>query len=94
MIPDPETAAIFDHLWDTRLLRVDTQLERIANTAYWLGRKLAKHEITKDDVDKRLVALCSQRDPESPDFPLALVPYDIAEATAIVGLRRGLGATS
>ena len=89
---DPETAATFNHLWDTRLTRVDTQLERIANTAYWLGRKLARHEITKEDVDRRLIALCTQTDNEHLDWHVALVPYNIAEATAITALRRGLEA--
>jgi len=92
MTPDPETAAIFDHLWDTRLARIDTQLERIANTAHWLGRKLAKHEITKEEVNRRIDALCTERDPEIKDHHIALVPWDIARDHAREGLQRGLEA--
>lgn len=91
MTPDPDTTAIFDELWDARVARVDAQLQRIANTAYWLGRKLAKHEITKDDVDRRIDALCTARDPEYPDFHTALVPWDIARDHAAAALRRGMG---
>lgn len=94
MTPDPETTEAFDELWALRLQRADEQLERIANTAYWLGRKLARHAITKDDVDKRLENLCSVDDPEHPDFPVTLVPYNVARAAALDGLRRGVDAAS
>lgn len=90
---DPETTELFDKLWDAKVARADAQLERIANTAYWLGRKLAKHEITMEDVDRRIDALCTVRDPEYPDFPTALVPWDIAKATAVDALRRGMEKT-
>jgi hypothetical protein len=93
MTPDPETTAIFDELWEARLERVDAQLERIDSTAYWLGRKLARHEITRADVNLRLEALCTQRDPEAKDFMLALVPWDIARDAASAGLRRGMEVT-
>jgi hypothetical protein len=86
--PDPEITELFDHLWDTRLTRVDHQLERIANTAYWLGRKLARHEITKQDVDRRIDALCTQHAHDDP----AWVPWHLARDHALAGLRRGLAA--
>jgi len=86
MSNEPETAAIFDHLWDTRVARVDQQLERIANTAYWLGRKLAKHEITKQDVDRRIDALCTSRNVDDDTW----VPWDIARDHAEAALRRGI----
>ena len=86
MTPDP-TEAIFDDLWAARLARVDTQLERIANTTYWLGRKLARHEITRDDVNRRIDALCVQLPVDDP----AWVPWHMARDAALAGLRRGMG---
>jgi hypothetical protein len=83
---DAETAAIFDELWAARLTRVDTQLEKIANTAYWLGRRLAKHEITRDDVNRRLAALCAPRSVDHDDW----VPVNWAKDAADEGLHRGL----
>jgi hypothetical protein len=84
--PDPETQDLFDELWAARLARVDTQLERIANTAYWLGRRLARHEITRDDVNRRLDALCTEHPIDHP----AWVPWHMARDHALAGLRRGL----
>jgi hypothetical protein len=92
MSPDPETTAIFDDLCDARLIRVDAQLERIDGTAFWLGRQLARHDITRDEVNRRLDVMCSQRDPEIPDFMVALVPWDIARDAALAGLHRGMEA--
>lgn len=89
MTPDPNTTDLFDELWDTRLARVDQQLERIANTAYWLGRKLSRHEVTRDDVNRRIDALC-QRPVDDPNW----VPWDLARETALAALRRGQGVTS
>jgi hypothetical protein len=88
MAAELQASALFDGLWDARVARVDTQLERIANTAFWLGRKLARHDITRDDVNRRLAALCAHR-PYDDD---AWVPCDMAEDAAVVGLRRGMGA--
>jgi hypothetical protein len=88
MTPDRSAEDIFDDLWAARLTRIDTQLERIANTAYWLGRKLAKHEITKQDVDRRIDALCTQHPIDDP----AWVPWHMARDHALAGLRRGLAA--
>ena len=84
--PDP-AEAIFDDLWAARLARVDTQLERIANTTYWLGRKLARHEITRDDVNRRIDTLCVQLPVDDP----AWVPWHMARDAALAGLRRGMG---
>jgi hypothetical protein len=86
---DPETAAIFDELWDARLIRADAQLERVDNTAYWLGRQLSRHEITRDDVNRRLDALCAHR-PWDDD---AWCPWHLAQPAATDALRRGMEAT-
>jgi hypothetical protein len=87
MASDSETMAIFDELWDARLARVDAQLERIAGTAYWLGKQLAAHDITRDDVNRRLTALTEQRQYDDD----AWVPWHLAEDTAADALRRGMG---
>lgn len=89
MTPDPETTELFDQLWDARLARVDTELERIANAAYWLGRKLARHEITRGDVNQRIEALCTHKPIDDPKW----VPCDMAENAALEGLQRGIGGT-
>ena len=86
MTPDPAWT-IFEDLWAARLTRLDTQLERIANTAHWLGVKLAKHEVTRDDVNRRLAALCHQQPVDDPTW----VPQYIAIDHAIVALRKGMG---
>lgn len=85
----PETTALFDELMDARVALVDAQLVRIDNAAYWLGRKLARHEITKADVDRRLEALCAHR-PTDDD---AWCPWHLAKPTAVEALRRGMEAT-
>jgi hypothetical protein len=90
MSDDAEAMAIFDDLIEARVVRRDAQLQRIDGTAYWLGCQLSRHEITKDDADRRLEALCSQRDPEVEEILLALVPWDMAEDAAVAGLRRGM----
>lgn len=82
----PETTAIFDELWEARLARVHVQLERINGTAYWLGRQMAAHEITRADVNRRLAALTAQRSIDDD----AWVPYYLAEEAAADGFRRGM----
>jgi hypothetical protein len=88
MSPDLEAMVIFDRLWDARLVRVDVHLQRIDGTAYWLGKQLARHEVTREDVNRRLSALCAHR-PYDDD---AWVPCDIAEDAAEDALRRGMEA--
>jgi hypothetical protein len=90
MTPDDiEATEIFDGLWDARCARVDAALQRIANTAVWLGKQLARHEITKADVNRRLDAMCCQKSIDDEDW----VPWDLAHRAAVDGLRQGLGKT-
>ena len=89
MDPDPDTTAIFDDLWATRLTRVDTQLERIANTAHWLGRKLANTKSPK----KTSTGASTPSAPNTPSTTPHWVPWDIAKDHALIGLRRGMGIT-
>jgi hypothetical protein len=88
MSDDAEAMAILDDLIEARLVRRDAQLQRIDGSAFWLGRQLARHEITRDDVNRRLTALCAHR-PVDDD---AWCPCDIAEDTATEALCRGMGA--
>jgi hypothetical protein len=84
---DLETTAIFEELWEARMVRVDAQLQRIDSAAFFLGRQLAHHDITRDDVNRRLSALCAHR-PIDDD---AWVPVDMAETVARDALNRRLG---
>jgi hypothetical protein len=87
MSPDDlEAMAIFDELWEARLVRVDAQLGRIDGTAYWLGRQLARHEITRADVNRRLDALTAHRAYDDD----AWCPWHLAQPAAEDALRRGM----
>lgn len=82
----PETTAIFDALWDRRVALVDAQLDRIGRTAFWLGQQMARHEITRSDVNRRIDAMTRQ-------VPLdddAWVPPPLAEEVALEALLRGM----
>lgn len=83
---DPETADLFDKLWDARVERVDAQLLRIRNAAYWLGKQVKNHEVTKTDVDRRLRALCTHSGVDADDW----VPWDMAWEVAVAALAEGM----
>jgi hypothetical protein len=83
---DIEAMALFDGLWEVRMVRVDAQLARIDGTAYWLGKQLTRHEVTPDDVNRRLTAMTAQRHFDDETW----VPWYLAEETAAAALRRGM----
>jgi hypothetical protein len=87
-VDDLEAMAIFDQLWGARMARVRAQRERIDGIASWVGRQLSRHEITRDDVNRRLSALTAHR-PIDDD---AWCPWHLAEETATDALRRGMEA--
>jgi hypothetical protein len=90
MTPDDVVAmGIFDKLCDARVARMDELLQRIDTTAFWLGRQFARHELTRDVLNRRMDALC----PHLPVDDERWVPVDIAEDVAAEALRRGMGGT-
>jgi hypothetical protein len=88
--PDETVIRWVEQLLRARLARRDAHLDRIERTARWLGRQLARHDITKADASRRLDALCAHEDPEAEPARVALVPWDPARAAAVAALRQGL----
>lgn len=61
--PDGTVIRRVEQLLRARLARRDAHLDRIERTARWLGRQLARHDITKADASRRLDALSPTRTP-------------------------------
>lgn len=87
---DAAVSARFEELADERDDRERVHLEQVARVAWRAGADVAAHRVTLDDAARRIDAIVSVEDPDSP-VARALVPFararDVADRAFADGMR-------
>jgi hypothetical protein len=93
-ITDDERADVhelLEKLSTERAARIAAHRQRLVSTARHLGRQVREHLVTLPNAERRLDALASLLDEDSP--PIALVPYREAATIVRAAFAEGYGGT-